>query len=78
MNRRDTSSKWIRTETRHTFTRIDPALKPRPGMVLLHKDDPPLVDRVYAYTTPQEMNVNHSEWRLGHNGASLASEEEKL
>jgi hypothetical protein len=65
----------IRTDTTHTLTWLDAALKPKPGMVLLHKDDQRPWTVVHAYITPQEMRVNHSDWKLGSDVTSPASKE---
>ena len=56
----------LRTDTTHTLTRLDAALKPKPGMVLLHKDDQRPWTVVHAYTiTAQETRDNHTDWKVG-------------
>ena len=55
----------IRSENTHTLTWLHAALKPKPGMVLLHKDDHRPWTVVHAYSTPQEMRIDHSDWKLG-------------
>jgi hypothetical protein len=56
----------LRTDTTHTLTWLDAALKPKPGMVLLSKDDPRPWTVVHAYSfTAQEVNTNHADWKVG-------------
>ena len=58
----------IGTDATHTLTWLDAALKPKPGMVLLQKNDHRPWTVVHAYITAQEMRVNHSDWKLGADG----------
>ncbi len=56
----------LRTDTTSTLTWLDAALKPKPGMVLLCKDDPRPWTVVHAYNaTAQEVNTNHADWKVG-------------
>jgi hypothetical protein len=55
----------LRTDTTHTLTWLDATLKPKPGMVLLCKDDPRPWTVVHAYTTAQEMRGIHTDWKVG-------------
>jgi hypothetical protein len=55
----------IRTDTTHTLTWLDATLKPKPGMVLLSKNDPRPWTVVHAYDiTAQEVNTNHADWKV--------------
>jgi hypothetical protein len=57
----------LRTDTTHTLTWLDAALKPKPGMVLLHKDDQRLWTVVHSYPiTAQETRDNPTDWKVGH------------
>jgi multisubunit Na+/H+ antiporter MnhE subunit len=55
----------LRTNTTSTLTWLDASLKPKPGMVLLCKDDQRPWTVVHAYSTDQETEINHKDWRLG-------------
>jgi hypothetical protein len=56
----------LRTDTTHTLTWLDAALKPKSGMVLLRKDDPRSWTVVQAYTnTAQETSGDHTDWKVG-------------
>jgi hypothetical protein len=56
----------LRTDTTHTLTWLDANLKPKPGMVLLCKDDPRPWTVVHAYNiTAQEGNTTHEDWKVG-------------
>ncbi len=56
----------LRTETTHTLTWLDAALKPKAGMVLLCKDDRRPWTVVHAYTmTAHEMKDIHPNWKVG-------------
>jgi hypothetical protein len=55
----------LRTDTTHTLTWLNAALKPKPGMVLLCKGDQRPWTVVRAYTTAQEMRANHADWKIG-------------
>ena len=64
----------LRTDTTHTLTWLDAALKPKPGMVLVCKDDPRPWTVVYAYVvTAQEMKGIHTDWKIGAGMESLVS-----
>jgi hypothetical protein len=53
----------LRTDTTHTLTWLDAALKPKPGMVLRCKDDPRPWTVVHAYNiTVQGMAGIHTDW----------------
>ena len=54
----------LRTDSTHTLTWLDATLKPKPGMVLLCKDDERAWTVVHAYSTAQESEINHKDWRL--------------
>ena len=56
----------LKTDTTHTLTWLDAALKPKPGMVLLCKDDPRPWTVVHTYSiTAQAMMDIHTDWRVG-------------
>jgi hypothetical protein len=56
----------LRTDTTHTVTWLDAALKPKSGMVLRCKDDPRPWTVVHAYgITAQEMKDIHKDWKVG-------------
>jgi hypothetical protein len=56
----------LRTDTTHTLAWLDAALKPKPGMVLLHKDDHRPWTVVHAYTiTARETTGNLTDWKIG-------------
>lgn len=56
----------LRTDTTHTLTWLDAALKPKPGMVLFCNGDPRPWTVVHAYNiTAQEMTDNHTNWKIG-------------
>ena len=57
----------LRTDTTHTLTWLDAALKPKPGMVLLHKGDhrPWTVVHAYTFTAQEGNNTNHEDWNAG-------------
>lgn len=56
----------LRTDTTHTLTWLDAALKPKSGMVLRCKDDPRPWTVVHAYgITAQEMSDIHTDWKVG-------------
>jgi hypothetical protein len=56
----------LRTDTTHTLTWLDAALKPRPGMVLLCTGDPRLWTVVHAYNiTARETRNGHTNWKVG-------------
>jgi hypothetical protein len=56
----------LRTDTTHTLTWLDAALKPKPGMVLVCKDDPRPWTVVHAYNiTAQERNTDRESWKIG-------------
>ena len=60
----------LRTDTTSTLTWLDATLKPKPGMVLLCKDDLRPWTVVHAYTiTAQEMNTNRADWKVGRSEA---------
>ncbi len=66
----------LRTHTTHTLTWLDAALKPKPGMVLVCKDDPRPWTVVHAYNiTAQERNTDHEDWKVGslNGGIDLSS-----
>jgi hypothetical protein len=53
----------LRTDTTHTLTWLDAALKPKPGMVLRCKDDPRPWTVVHAYNiTAQGTGGIHTDW----------------
>ena len=55
----------LRTDTTHTLTWLDAALKARPGMVLLCKDDPRQWTVLHAYNiTAREGNTNDAGWKV--------------
>ena len=54
----------LRTDTTHTLTWIDAALKPKPGMVLLCKGDPRPWTVLHAYSTAQEIRMNNTDWKV--------------
>ena len=55
----------LRTDTTHTLTWLDAALKPKSGTVLLCKDDPRPWTVVHAYNiTAQEAISNHTDWKI--------------
>jgi hypothetical protein len=55
----------LRTDTTHTLTWLDAALKPKPGMVLLCDGDPRSWTVVHTYNmTAQEMRSDHTNWKL--------------
>jgi len=57
----------LRTDTTHTLTWLNAALKPKPGMVLLCKGDPRPRTVVRAYTnTAQEMRDSNIGWKVGY------------
>jgi len=53
----------LRTDTTHTLTWLDAALKAKPGMVLHRKDDQRPWTVVHAYSTVQEMNDDRTGWK---------------
>ena len=56
----------LRTDATYTVTWLDAALKPKPGMVLIRKDDQRRWTVVHAYTiTAQETSGNHTDWKVG-------------
>jgi hypothetical protein len=56
----------LRTDTTHTLTWLDAALKPTPGMVLLCKDDPRPWTVVHAYNiTARETGGTRTDWKVG-------------
>jgi hypothetical protein len=56
----------LRTDTTHTLTWLDAALKPKPGMVLLCKDDPRPWTVVHAYIySAREMREANASWKVG-------------
>jgi len=56
----------LRTDTTHTLTWLDAALKPNSGMVLCCKDDPRPWAVVHTYgITTQEMKDIHKDWKVG-------------
>ncbi|MGD1025774.1 MAG: hypothetical protein ABR880_23575 [Candidatus Sulfotelmatobacter sp.] len=68
----------LRTDTTHTLTWLDAALKPRPGMVLVCKDDPRLWTVVHAYAiTAQETKDIYTDWKLGSDAASFSRKEKE-
>ena len=54
----------LRSDSAHTVTWLDAALKPKPGMVLLCRDDLRAWTVVHAYCTAEETEMNHKDWRL--------------
>jgi len=54
----------LRTDTTHTLTWIDAALKRKPGMVLVCKDDPRPWTVLHAYSTAQEIRMNNTDWKV--------------
>jgi len=55
----------IRTDTTHTLTWLDAALKAKPGMILLCKDDPRPWTVVHAYTiTAREARDSNVGWKV--------------
>jgi hypothetical protein len=65
----------LRTDTTHTLTWVDAALKPMPGMVLLCDGDPRPWIVVHAYNiTAQETGGTHTNWKFdGHVNDRAAS-----
>jgi hypothetical protein len=56
----------LRTDTTHTLTWLDAALKPKAGMVLVCKDDPRPWTVVHAYNVAtREMGDIRTDWRVG-------------
>jgi hypothetical protein len=56
----------LRTDTTHTLTWLDTALKPKAGMVFRCKDDPRPWTIVHVYTVPaHEMSEIHTDWKVG-------------
>ena len=56
----------LRTDTTHTLTWLDAALKPKPGMVLLCKGDPRPWTVVHAYMcSAREMREGNIGWKVG-------------
>jgi hypothetical protein len=63
----------LRTDTTHTLTWLDPTLKPKPGMVLLCRNDPRPGIVAHTYTIRvQEMRDIHTDWKVGAAMESLA------
>jgi len=57
----------LKTNTTHTLTWLDAALKPKPGMVLQCKDDFRPWTVVHAYNiTAQEIRMNNTDWKVSH------------
>ena len=55
----------LRTDTTHTLTWLDTALKPKSGMVLRCKDDPRPWTVVHAYgITALEMTDINTDWKV--------------
>ena len=55
----------IRTDTTHTLTWLDVALKAKPGMILICKDDPRPWTVVHAYTiTAREARDSNVGWKV--------------
>ena len=55
----------MRTDSTHTMTWLDAALKAKPGMVLIHKDDPRPWTVVHTYAiTAQEIKDVHTDWKV--------------
>jgi hypothetical protein len=54
----------LRTDTTHTLTWLDAALKPKPGMVLQCKGDPRPWTVVHAYLiTARESRDSNAGWK---------------
>jgi hypothetical protein len=55
----------LRTDATHTSTWLNATLKPKPGMVLLCKNDPRPWTVVHAYAaSTQEMTDIHTDWKI--------------
>lgn len=55
----------LRTDTTHTLTWLDAALKPKPGMILLCKGDPRQWTVMHVYgITAHEQEESSLAWRL--------------
>ena len=56
----------LRTDTTSTLTWLDAALKPKPGMVLLCKDDPRpwTVVNAYKITAHEGNTTTHEDWKV--------------
>jgi hypothetical protein len=55
----------LETDTTHTLTWLDAALKPKPGMVLFCADDPRPWTVVHAYNiTAQDGSTSHEDWKI--------------
>ena len=56
----------LKTDSTHTLTWLNAALKPKPGMILLCKGDPRTWTVVHAYTNvAKEIKDINTDWKIG-------------